>query len=97
MNSTPISLSLPLSSAIAGPSRLFSTTFPTSKKAKLSAEKPSKGKVRSQDDAFESDVDTEGVLERTKGKMEKAVKYAQGLVYDGVERGRGRLSPGMSH
>jgi ribosome recycling factor len=34
------------------------------------------------------------VIERTKGKMDKAVDWARGVVFDGVERGRGKVSPG---
>lgn len=83
---------------LSGPSRLphraFTTTIPALKKAKTSPAKPAKGKVRSQDDMSETDVDVEGVMEKTREKMEKAVGWAKGVVYDGVERGRGRVSPG---
>jgi ribosome recycling factor len=79
----------------AGPSRLFSSTPISLKKAKLAPAKPSKGKVRAEDDPSETDVDTEGVLTKTREKMEKAVSWAKGLVYDGVERGRGKVSPGQ--
>lgn len=91
---TPISQIIPITSATAGPSRLFSSTPLVAKKAKLSADKPAKGKVRAQDDPVESDVDTEGVTEKTKVKMDKAVTYARGSVYDGVERIKGRVSSG---
>lgn len=79
----------------AGPSRLFSSTPISLKKSKLTPAKPSKGKVRAEDDPSETDVDTEGVLAKTREKMEKAVSWAKGLVYDGVERGRGKVSPGQ--
>lgn len=35
------------------------------------------------------------MTEKTKVKMDKAVTYARGVVYDGVERIKGRVSSGI--
>jgi ribosome recycling factor len=91
----PAGLSQPFSlpTAQAGPSRSFTASRISAKKAKVTPEKSSKGKVRAQDDPVESDVDTAAVTGRIKEKMDKAVSYARGIVYDNVERARGRVSP----
>lgn len=78
---------------IAGPSRPISSTSLRLKK-KGGAAKPAKGTVRSQDDPSETDVDVDGILEKVRGKMKKATDWANSVTYDGVERGRGRVSPG---
>ena len=41
-----------------------------------------------------TEFDVDDVLEKTKGKMTKSVDWAKSLVYEGVERARGRISPG---
>jgi ribosome recycling factor len=77
------------------PSRYFASSSLLLKKAKPTpSSKPAKGKARAAEPSDESTVDLEDVLEKTKGKMIKAVEWAKGVLYDGVERGRGRVSPG---
>jgi ribosome recycling factor len=73
-----------------------STTPCLYKKSKPNPAKPSTGKSKASDSIGTTDAgaDVAGVLERTKGKMGKAVEWAKVVVYDGVERGRGRVSPG---
>jgi ribosome recycling factor len=76
-------------------SRGFASSSLLLKKAKPSpSPKPVKGKARAAEPSDESAVDLADVLEKTKGKMVKAVEWAKGVLYDGVERGRGRVSPG---
>jgi ribosome recycling factor len=75
------------------PSRYFASSSLLLKKPTPSS-KPAKGKARAAEPSDESTVDLEDVLEKTKGKMIKAVEWAKGVLYDGVERGRGRVSPG---
>lgn len=37
----------------------------------------------------------EGVVEKAREKMEKTVSWCRASIFDGVERGTGRVSPGM--
>lgn len=88
--------------AVPRPPCTFSRGFASSslllKKAKPSlSSKPAKGKARAAESSDEPTVDLADVLEKTKGKMVKAVEWAKGVLYDGVERGRGRVSPGEPH
>lgn len=43
-----------------------------------------------------SPEERERVLERTRAKIDKVVDWVRVVVYDGVERAHGRLSPGES-
>ncbi|KAK4686678.1 ribosome recycling factor, partial [Tremellales sp. Uapishka_1] len=82
------------------PSPAFIAQFSTSplslaKKSKGgSASKPSKTKSPSDESAL-SPEEIARALEKTKGKMEKSVEWAKGVIYEGVERGRGRVSPAL--
>ena len=40
------------------------------------------------------DADAEAQLAKVRAKMDKALEWARGVVWEGVERGRGRVSPG---
>jgi ribosome recycling factor len=91
--------------AVASPSiRSISTSSPLLKKSKAAATKKSHKAAKE-----ESNGNPEGsryekapennlndVLEKTERRMEKAVDWAKGTVFDMVERGRGRVSPGES-
>jgi ribosome recycling factor len=78
--------------------RNISTSPPLLKKAKAA-----KARTRHREEAEEEEVDgpndeiTEdklpGVLSKAEMKMGKAVEWARAQVYEGVERGRGRVSP----
>jgi ribosome recycling factor len=82
--------------------RAFSTSIPLLKKSKAAATKKSHKAAKEEsngnpegsryDKAPENNLND--VLEKTERKMEKAVDWAKGTVFDMVERGRGRVSPG---
>lgn len=76
--------------------RPFSSSPLVLKKSKTQPAKPSKAKVRNEDDPSETDVDVKGALDKTGAKMQKAAEWAKTQVWEGVERARGRVSPGMS-
>ena len=76
--------------------RPFSSSPSLLKKSKTQPAKPSKGKVRNEGDPSETDVDVKGALDKTGVKMQKAAEWAKTQVWEGVERARGRVSPGMS-
>ena len=40
------------------------------------------------------EIDVDAVLAKTEASMQKSVHWARGLIYEGVERARGRVSPG---
>jgi hypothetical protein len=83
--------------SFAGPSTLrsFSTTSPTWKKAtKTSGAKASKAVSRQEVENVDyEDADLDKTLSKVGSQMEKAVNWAKALVYESVERGRGRVSP----
>ena len=92
------SLSGPRSSILSRP---FLTSSPFLKKSKAAAVKRSHQQAKDADPELDShryqkapEAELETVLERTKSKMAKSVDWAKGVVYEGVERGRGRISPG---
>jgi len=47
------------------------------------------------DESADGVVDFDDVLEKSRTKMSKAVDWAKAQAYDGVERGRGRVSPAI--
>lgn len=60
-----------------------------------------KGGKKGKNDDAEADAslsaeDIAQIADKTKAKMDKAVDWAKGIVYDGVQRGRGHVSPGRS-
>ena len=72
---------------------LFTST-PLYKKSKAAAAK--KGR-NDKDDSSSNEgpiADLNDVLGKTERKMEKAVDWARGVIYEMVERGRGRVTPG---
>lgn len=86
------------------PARSFSTSTPLLKKSKAAATKKSHKAAKEEsnenpegsryDKAPENNLND--VLEKTERRMEKAVDWAKGTVFDMVERGRGRVSPSAS-
>ena len=46
-------------------------------------------------DVEAGDAHDDAVIEKTKVKMEKTVSWFKSVVFDGVERGKGRVTPGM--
>ena len=86
------------------PIRAFNTSSPLSKKAKSSSSRRAQQQDKEEDPVIDPkwsdkapEVDLDEVMERTKSKMSKSVDWARGVVYEGVERGRGRISPGQSN
>lgn len=62
-------------------------------------EKGGKGKGKGKDKDAEADEgitaeERDAILAKTKEKANKSIEWAKGIVYEGVERGRGRVSPG---
>jgi ribosome recycling factor len=83
---------------LAGPSSLtrpISTSPPIWKKAtKTSGSKASKAVSKQEvENADYEDADLDKTLSKVGAQMEKAVNWAKALVYESVERGRGRVSP----
>jgi hypothetical protein len=79
---------------------------PLLKKSKAAATKKSQKQGKEHEEVEGGDkvryeqsleADADAILEKTQSKMEKSVEWAKGLVYDAVERRRGRVSPGESH
>lgn len=71
----------------------------TSSSSKSSAKGKGKSKA-SQDVLAEeklSEKEIEDVLRKAETKMEKAMDWFRGILYEGVERGRGRVTPGASY
>jgi hypothetical protein len=84
--------------AQAGPSTLsrhISTTSPRWKKStESSGSKTSKAVSREEVENVDyEDADLDKTLGKVGGQMEKAVNWAKSVVYESVERGRGRVSP----
>jgi hypothetical protein len=86
--------------------RPLSTSAPLLKKSKAAATKKSQKQGKEHEEVEGGDkvryeqsleADADAILEKTQSKMEKSVEWAKGLVYDAVERGRGRVSPGEAH
>ncbi|KAG7571297.1 hypothetical protein FFLO_00809 [Filobasidium floriforme] len=67
----------------------------------MSASKKSKGDLIAGEEPIDlGDVDAvdahdEALVDKMKTKMEKTVSWCQGIVFDGVERGSGRVSPAI--
>ena len=81
--------------SFAGPStkRSLSTTSPILKKATKTS-KASKAVSRQEVENVDyEDADLDKTLSKVGTQMEKAVNWAKALVYESVERGRGRVSP----
>ena len=84
--------------------RPLSTSLPLYKKSKAAASKKAHKAAKEDaevnpeshryDPAPEDELDE--VLSKTKKAMTKAVDWARSIAYEGVERGRGRVTPGMS-
>lgn len=83
----------------AGPSstpyRALSTTRPTWKKStKTPSSKASQPKSRTEVENIDyENPSLDQTLEKVGSKMEKAVEWARSIVFESVERGRGRVSP----
>ncbi|KAK8869648.1 hypothetical protein IAR55_000216 [Kwoniella newhampshirensis] len=83
--------------------RSFTSSSVLSKKNKGSQPKSAKAKIRAHDDDEAGGADAEGegevvieeVVGKAKTKMEKAVHWARAVIFEGVERGRGRVSPAL--
>lgn len=72
---------------------------PTKTKAKAKSKdkggkKGKKGKEDVEEDKGLTPEEIDAVADKTKAKMDKTVDWARGVVYDGVQRGRGHVSPG---
>lgn len=82
--------------------RPFSSTLPALKKNKGQNIKSAKQKLRVTEDDQAGAADDEGagqvvveeVVSKARAKMEKSVHWAKAVLFEGVERGRGRVSPG---
>lgn len=82
--------------------RFLSSTLPALKKNKGQNTKTAKQKLRiteddqagATDDQGAGEVVIEEVVSKAKAKMEKSVHWAKAVLFEGVERGRGRVSPG---
>ncbi|TXT07144.1 hypothetical protein VHUM_03314 [Vanrija humicola] len=64
------------------------------------AEKAGKGKGKGKDKDADADAgltaeERDSVIDKTKEKITKSTDWAKGLVFEGVERGRGRVSPAV--
>ncbi|WVQ98896.1 hypothetical protein IAU59_006027 [Kwoniella sp. CBS 9459] len=81
----------------------FTSSSISLKKNKGSAPKSSKAKLRITEDDEAGAADDEGagevvvaeVVEKAKGKMEKAVHWAKAVIFEDVERVRGRVTPAL--
>ena len=94
---------LPSSSAIASSSvRGFSTTPTTLKKAtkkdaKKAGDNKKGGKKKAEAEEEEgglSEAQIDAIVKKTDDKMTKSLDWAKSVLFEGVERGRGRVSPG---
>lgn len=97
---------VPIQSAPVGLSsvRGFSTTFPTLKKGgkkeakKADNKKADKGgkKKKGEEEEAEAkltDAEIDDIVEKARAKMVKSADWAKSVMFEGVERGRGRVSP----
>ncbi|OWZ57468.1 ribosome recycling factor [Cryptococcus neoformans c45] len=83
--------------------RPFSSTLSALKKNKGQNTKTSKQKLRITEDDQAGAADDEGagevvieeVVSKARAKMEKSVHWAKAVLFEGVERGRGRVSPAL--
>jgi hypothetical protein len=82
---------------LAGPSsftRPLSTTVPVWKKSTKSSSKGGKAVSRQEVENVDyENADLDKTLGKVGAQMEKAVGWAKSVVYESVERGRGRVSP----
>lgn len=62
--------------------------------SKSSSSSKGKGKASDGDEGMSAE-DFEKILEKSRGKMAKVLEWAKGVAFEGVERGRGRVSPGV--
>ncbi|WWD16089.1 hypothetical protein CI109_100514 [Kwoniella shandongensis] len=92
------------SSLSIDPTRQFSSSSFLSKKNKGPQPKSPQAKIRAhEDDEASETADSEGagevvieeVVGKAKTKMEKAVHWARAVIFEGVERGRGRVTPAL--
>lgn len=100
----PSASALPSSSVLASSSvRGFSTTPATLKKAtkkdaKKSGDNKKGGKKKAEaaeeEEGGMSESEIDAIIKKTNDKMTKSLDWAKGVLYEGVERGRGRVSPG---
>ncbi|WVO14070.1 hypothetical protein L204_101697 [Cryptococcus depauperatus] len=90
--------------SLAFQTQTFSTTVPSLKKNKGDQQsKSAKQKLRitnddpagNADDRDAGEAVVEEVLEKSRAKMEKAVHWAKAVLFEGVERGRGRVTPAL--
>lgn len=89
--------------ASASSARPFSSSHVSLKKGgkEKGAKKTDKGGKKKKDkdedeEAGLSEAEIDAIVDKTKGKMTKSVDWAKSVVFEGVERGRGRVSPGKS-
>ncbi|WVF72024.1 hypothetical protein IAT40_006836 [Kwoniella sp. CBS 6097] len=98
--------SLPVRAALLQPtisSASFTSTSISLKKNKGSPPKSAKAKIRATEDDQAGAADDEGagevvvaeVVEKAKGKMDKAVHWAKAVIFEDVERVRGRVTPAL--
>ncbi|WWC69269.1 uncharacterized protein I206_103207 [Kwoniella pini CBS 10737] len=88
---------------IPSTTRLFTSTPLILKKNKGANTKSPKQKIRvveddeagANDDPGAGEVVISEVLEKTEAKIEKAVHWAKAVIFEGVERGRGRVTPAL--
>ena len=89
--------------------RSFSTTTPVLKKSKAAAVRRQHKEAKEQaiEETGENPegkryqqaglVDLDDAVGKAKTKMQKTTEWAKALVYEGVERGKGRVSPGETN
>ncbi|WVR05407.1 hypothetical protein IAU60_002422 [Kwoniella sp. DSM 27419] len=83
--------------------RSFASTPLTLKKNKGSPPKSAKAKIRVNEDDSAGGGNDEGageavigdVVDKARAKMDKAVHWAKAVIFEGVERGRGRITPAL--
>ncbi|CAK9785718.1 ribosome recycling factor [Cutaneotrichosporon oleaginosum] len=68
---------------------------PPAKGKGKAGKKGKKGKEDVEEDKGLTPDEIDAVAEKTKAKMDKSVDWARGVVYEGVQRGRGHVSPAI--
>lgn len=89
------------SAASSSTIRPFSSTVPVLKKASKAEKKGGKDSKASKKGQQEEEVEealteaeVKAIVDKARKKMEKSADWAKAAIYDGVERGRGRVMPG---
>lgn len=93
-----VALALPASTSSTLPRRAFSSTPAVLKKGgkekgKAPKSTKQKGKEAEEEEGL-SEEEINSIVEKTTTRINKSVEWAKGVAFEGVERGRGRVSPG---